>query len=651
MDEGAAFGFFPQLRPRRRLQDPTASADVPLQVLRGRLAGLLGLPSDIGNIVRTPQPMEAFGSYEYEQPQQLPYTTEQFLKELPLAPTSPVGQLAGQAASFVPLNPMPLLGGAQRAIKAARTSLLETSPRGEIYETAQQGPFYRVARKGEGDTSSLTKGIREQGQEYSTADTGGIGGNVPTRLSNDAIKAELKNPSNFVRQSANQYTQSAIGKPYEVPNIPESSLAKQSGIGRVFELALEESPAYKKAVFDSYAKQMPEVIEKSGAKNYDDLMEKAYLQLSKETQQQFNNLPVSLSFHKGGEGQYASSNEMLQDIFGNKHLYVYQGGSPHDFLNQIDKRTGLNSNEMFRAVHDFYGHGVQGNQFGPKGEEIAFAVHGNMYSPLAKIAMASETRGQNSFVNYTPINADLKSQINKFNEEIYYAKRRGDTAAVNTFEKAKQDAFQGFEFAPQKSVLLPADYIKTDFQGGVPDYIAPLIKPKAGTTTESALTHYSTQPNLTETDPTRYGTGIAGEELQRLLYNPAAVTDRTYFYAGEPGSITPELGLGPYRYRAQSSGLYDVAQDPLGLRTLAAESNRTPWTSQVNPGVSSGGFTDVERMVKEYGYEGLLNPELSLPTAIMYKPTPVQMGGFLPLGLLSDEEVRRRLDEELGLLN
>jgi len=114
MDEGAAFGFFPQLRPRRRLQDPIASADVPLQVLRGRLAGLLGAPADIGNIVRSPMPMEAFGSYDYEQPQQLPYTTEQFLKELPLAPTAPVGQLAGQAASFVPLNPAPLVRGVQK---------------------------------------------------------------------------------------------------------------------------------------------------------------------------------------------------------------------------------------------------------------------------------------------------------------------------------------------------------------------------------------------------------------------------------------------------------------------------------------------------------------------------------------------------------
>ena len=114
MDEGAAFGFFPQLRPRRRLQDPTASADVPLQVLRGRLAGLLGLPADIGNLIRSPMPMEMFGDYQYEQPKQLPYTTEYFLKELPLAPTAPVGQLAGQAASFVPLNPAPLVRGVQK---------------------------------------------------------------------------------------------------------------------------------------------------------------------------------------------------------------------------------------------------------------------------------------------------------------------------------------------------------------------------------------------------------------------------------------------------------------------------------------------------------------------------------------------------------
>jgi len=109
LDGGAAYGFFPQLKGKRKIQDTEASADIPLQVLRGRLAGLLGLPSDIGNVVRSPMPTEMFGDYNYEQPTQLTNTTEKYLNTLPLAPTSRVGQLAGQAGSYVPLNPMPAL--------------------------------------------------------------------------------------------------------------------------------------------------------------------------------------------------------------------------------------------------------------------------------------------------------------------------------------------------------------------------------------------------------------------------------------------------------------------------------------------------------------------------------------------------------------
>ena len=38
----ASFGFFPQMQPRRRLQDVQGSANLPVDVTRGRLAGLLG---------------------------------------------------------------------------------------------------------------------------------------------------------------------------------------------------------------------------------------------------------------------------------------------------------------------------------------------------------------------------------------------------------------------------------------------------------------------------------------------------------------------------------------------------------------------------------------------------------------------------------
>jgi hypothetical protein len=111
---GAAFGVFPQMGGRRRLQDPTASADVPFQGFRGSVAGLLGLLPDVANFMgRSPMPTETFGEFDYGPRQQLPYGSEFYLKELPLAPTSPVGQLAGQVGSFVPLSPMPAVRGAQ----------------------------------------------------------------------------------------------------------------------------------------------------------------------------------------------------------------------------------------------------------------------------------------------------------------------------------------------------------------------------------------------------------------------------------------------------------------------------------------------------------------------------------------------------------
>jgi hypothetical protein len=67
-----------------------------------------------------------FGDTSYEAPAQFPYTTEKFLKDLPLAPTSRVGQVAGQAASFVPLNPMPAVRGVQKIGQMAGEELAAT---------------------------------------------------------------------------------------------------------------------------------------------------------------------------------------------------------------------------------------------------------------------------------------------------------------------------------------------------------------------------------------------------------------------------------------------------------------------------------------------------------------------------------------------
>jgi hypothetical protein len=435
----------------------------------------------------------------------------------------------------------------------------------------------------------------------------------------------IASPNNKPLKLAQSYTKEQRGADFMTPKLPASSLAKQSAIGRTHMAAVEGSPAYKNAIFDAYAQSMPDVLQQAGAKNYDDLLEKAYRQLAKETSDQFDRLPVSMSFHKSGEGNYNGAREMASDVHGNDHLYVFQGGDKHDFLNQVDPRTGLNENEKFRAVHDLFGHAIRGNEFGPAGEEKAWGIHKQMYSPLAQLAMTAETRGQNSVVNYTPLNARLKAEVSQLREIQMEAKRRGDTQRYKLATEGIKDAFQGFQYAPQKAILLPPEYVSADYKGGMPDYVRKLITPEKGTETQSILTHYSNKPVLKFTDPKRYGTGIKGAEAERLT-SPSAVRDRSYFYMGEPGTVSAEPGLGVNRYRGEASSLYDITQDPLDFRVLARESNRTPYTSKYNQGVTSPlqDANDMERLVREYGYQGMANPKASKPMAIMFDQTPVE---------------------------
>lgn len=53
-------------------------------------------------------------------------------------------------------------------------------------------------------------------------------------------------------------------------------------------------------------------------------------------------------------------------------------------------------NDAFRAVHDVFGHAATGRGFDRHGEEAAWLAHSEIYSPLARLAMTTETRGQNA---------------------------------------------------------------------------------------------------------------------------------------------------------------------------------------------------------------------------------------------------------------
>lgn len=156
------------------------------------------------------------------------------------------------------------------------------------------------------------------------------------------------------------------------------------------------------------------------------------------------------------------SADMLHDIKNNNHLWFYptdQGfGSTsvadHPMLADTDEKIGgktLKANDMFRIVRDYFGHAQEGNQFGPSGEEKAWQLHAPMYSPEARKAMTTETRGQNSWVNFGP-----HGEFNRANpSKTIYAPQKagllpnwavveGSPAQLSQKEMALQSSKKGF---------------------------------------------------------------------------------------------------------------------------------------------------------------------------------------------------------------
>ncbi len=67
------------------------------------------------------------------------------------------------------------------------------------------------------------------------------------------------------------------------------------------------------------------------------------------------------------------------------------------------------ANDLFRAVHDTFGHGLEGAGFRARGEENAWQAHARLFTGDALKALTSETRGQNSWLNYGPYGEQNKN--------------------------------------------------------------------------------------------------------------------------------------------------------------------------------------------------------------------------------------------------
>jgi hypothetical protein len=152
----------------------------------------------------------------------------------------------------------------------------------------------------------------------------------------------------------------------------------------------------------------------------------------------------------------------MRDLRKNKRMGVYStaaGYGPDDDFNILDnpmlRDTGMKwpfgspngpketvyANDLFRAVHDAFGHGLEGSGFRGRGEENAWQAHVRLFTGDAVKALTSETRGQNSWLNYGP-----------YGKENSTAKLK-DTA----FAKQKVGLMPSFTWEERRSPDMPTE--------------------------------------------------------------------------------------------------------------------------------------------------------------------------------------------------
>jgi hypothetical protein len=327
----------------------------------------------------------------------------------------------------------------------------------------------------------------------------------------------------------------------------------------------------------------------------------AYAAMIKETIAQYHEIMktgLKPEFISGADPYASNPRLAILDAVKNNHMLVYPTeagfGSDAKFdpsSNPLLAKTGIKisgkeatANDIFRIVHDYFGHVKEGVGFRADGEENAWRSHSAMYSDLARKAMTSETRGQNSWVNYGPHgekNRSANSDNTTFADQKTglmpdWVSREGasDEAA---FKKGGEDDHQP-DYLPLPKTKSPEFSVR---------------KPKADSVSAVGV-HYSSVDGLKELDPTQAGTGSTGGEARRYgVGRTGQANPRLYFYAqtGDKLPTREKAVSGNVPYRVKLNNLYDVEHDPQGFRK------------------ASGANGDLMREeIHDAGYDGLVTP-------------------------------------------
>lgn len=156
-------------------------------------------------------------------------------------------------------------------------------------------------------------------------------------------------------------------------------------------------------------------------------------------------------FGSGATDINVSDNPMLQDT-----------GLEWGYGSFEGRKIKVLANDLFRAVHDAFGHGLEGAGFRERGEENAWQAHSRLFTGSALAAITSETRGQNSWLNF---NKNLYKNVagEERAKEVY--PEVWDIITIGEHNKTAK--VEDTIFADQKVGLMPEWTWKEGFDEGI----------------------------------------------------------------------------------------------------------------------------------------------------------------------------------------
>jgi hypothetical protein len=347
--------------------------------------------------------------------------------------------------------------------------------------------FYKDNNFQMGDVMLVLKpekiGDKSKHSTYETDIIGSVVG-VPDMVINsyDLMPEEIKNK---YKENLERAQQQQVVAPYGmgVKQISKIKAQRTAPGNKLFNEPLKDAETIAKSYMNSVgmdyipvekitkldenlSKRISDAYDKMKNDPNDPKVKAAYEAMAKETLDQYKAIiDKGYKVEINNTEPYSDSGAMIEDLRDNKRMKIFStesgfGDEPitdeQRKENPLLRDSGFKDvngetllvNDVFRFVHDFFGHAKLGNGFGPIGEENAWRVHSEMYSPEARKAMTSETRGQNSWVNFSGVN----DAVFKKRDKARQLRKEGKIEEAN---RMVGEVYEEMSFADQKVGLLP----------------------------------------------------------------------------------------------------------------------------------------------------------------------------------------------------